>query len=259
MSKLHVVTIQSNLIWEDVNANLNQFETKLALVDRKADLVVLPEMFTTGFSMNTALAEFSGDTTMTWMEKMASHHGFSICGSVMIKNANNEVFNRLIWMNPDGSYHTYDKRHLFSIGSEDNYFVPGQQKKIINFKGFNIQLLICYDLRFPVWIRRTKQEDYEAIVLVANWPEKRAAHWKALLRARAIENQCFVVAVNRVGFDGKQIAHSGDSCVIEPTGTVAYEKSFDEEVKMHLLDKELVNNYRKEFPVINDADAFGLL
>lgn len=259
MSTLKIATIQSDLVWEDMAANLNRFEEKIAAIPEPVDVVVLPEMFTTGFSMNTSFADNMDGVTTQWMQHMAQKHQLAVCGSVMIKAEDGNVYNRLIWMNIDGSFHTYDKHHLFSIGSENNHFKAGQQKVIISYKGFDILLLICYDLRFPVWIRRTPQQDYDAIVIVANWPEKRAEHWRALLKARAIENQSYVVAVNRVGMDGHQMNHKGDSCVITPTGLLTYEKSFDEEIALHTIDKELVNQYRKEFPVMADADDFKLL
>jgi omega-amidase len=259
MNTLKIATIQSDLVWEDIHANLHRFETKIAAITEPIDLVVLPEMFTTGFSMNINLADKPDGVAMQWMRKMAKTYQTAICGSVMIRAEDGHVYNRMVWMNTDGNFHTYDKHHLFSIGSENNHFKPGQQKVIIPFKGFDIQLLICYDLRFPVWVRRTLQENFDAIVIVANWPEKRAEHWRALLKARAIENQCYVIAVNRVGQDGHLINHKGDSCLITPTGLVTYEKSFEEETSIHTLDIELVNQYRKEFPVINDADDFKLL
>lgn len=259
MKTLNIATIQSNLIWEDKQANLINFEAKIVEISGKADVVILPELFTTGFSMNTDLAELPDGDTMAWMAAMADKYNMAICGSVMLKNKHNQVFNRLVWMNPGGSYHFYNKRHLFSIAGEHNHFAAGDEKLIINYKGFNILCLVCYDLRFPVWIRRTTKENYDAIVLVANWPQKRVEHWKTLLTARAIENQSYVVAVNRVGHDGKNIYHSGETSFIQPTGKVAYQNSDNEHTAIHVLEKELITSFRQEFAVGNDADDFILL
>lgn len=259
MSTLKVATIQSSLHWENPEANLHHFAQHINQLQQQADLIVLPEMFTTGFSMNTALAETPDGEAMRWMHQMAEEQQAAVCGSLMMHTKHQDVYNRLVWMNPSGTYHYYNKRHLFSIGQEHLHYKAGTEKTIVQLGNFRIQLLVCYDLRFPVWIRRSKQEDYDAIVIVANWPERRAEHWKALLRARAIENQCYVVAVNRVGLDGNGVNHSGDTSIIDPMGQVVYTKAHEAETHVHTLDLEAVTRYRSEFGVFNDADPFQLL
>ncbi|MCU0422294.1 MAG: amidohydrolase [Bacteroidia bacterium] len=256
---MKVATIQGNITWEHPESNLNYFESMIGSIDEQVDIFLLPELFTTGFTMNTQLAENMEGNTLSWMNKMSKKTGAAIAGSVMIKNKQQQVFNRFIWMNPDGSYEVYDKKHLFSIGDEHHHFTPGTEKLIIDFKGFKLLILICYDIRFPVFIRRTTIEQYEAIFIVANWPEKRAGHWKTLLQARAIENQSYVVAVNRVGVDGKGANHTGDSMVVEPTGEILYHAVNREEVTIHELNKDKVISYRQSFPVYQDADDFTLL
>lgn len=258
MSKLLVATIQSDLHWENIDANLAMFEQKIALLQGKADVVVLPEMFSTGFSMNTALAENQDGKAMQWLQQTATKYNLAICGSLMMKNRY-DVYNRFVWMNANGTYFVYNKRHLFRMGNEHEHFKAGNEKLIIDFKGFKIQLLVCYDLRFPVWIRRTLRENYDAIFIVASWPQRRAMHWKSLLQARAIENQCCVIAVNRVGVDGNNVQHSGDSSYIDMKGEIIYQKSDEENIAIHTLEKELIINYRQEFPAMNDADEFTLL
>jgi predicted amidohydrolase len=258
MSELRVATIQSRLHWENPEANLAQFTAKLQAISQPVDVIVLPEMFTTGFSMNTALAEEPGGPTMQWMHEQAQLKNASICGSMMLRNKHNEVYNRLIWMNPEGTYVAYNKKHLFSIGSEHQHYKPGNEKVIVTCKGFRIQLLVCYDLRFPVWIRRTPQHDYDALLFVANWPERRSEHWQALLKARAIENQSYVIGVNRVGEDGNGITHSGETSVFDPSGRTLYTQSHVEEIAIHTLSLANVTNYRNEFQAWRDADPFTL-
>lgn len=258
MSELRVATIQTNLYWENVQANLDMFTIKLQAITQQVDVIVLPETFTTGFSMNTALAEWPDGPTMQWMHNQAQQKNAAICGSVMMRNKHNDVFNRFIWMNPEGTYFAYNKKHLFSIGNENQHFKPGSEKVIVNYKGFKIQLMVCYDLRFPVWIRRTTEHDYDVLLFVANWPERRAAHWNALLKARAIENQSYVVAVNRVGLDGNQVNHCGDTQLIAPTGELEYLKTNQEEIAIHTLSLNKVIAYRNEFQAWRDADNFTL-
>ncbi len=258
MSELKVATIQTATVWEDIDANLNLLTQKITSINTPVDVIVLPELFTTAFTMNTSLAEKPDGKTMQWMEQMAKQTNAAICGSVMMNTKHNDVYNRLIWMNPNGTYIAYNKHHLFSIGSEHNHYKAGNEQVIINYKGFNIRLLICFDLRFPVWIRRTEKLNYDAIFIVASWPEKRAEHWKILLQARAIENQSYVVAVNRVGVDASGINHSGESSIIAPTGTIIYQKSTLEEVAINTLILENVHQYRKEFPAFSHADKFTI-
>jgi predicted amidohydrolase len=248
--------MQSDLQWEDPQANLRQFEHKIKRIADKKEVVVLPEMFTTGFSMQPAkLAEDMNGNTMQWMRRVAAENKIILTGSVIIKHENH-YYNRLIWMQPDGQFGVYDKRHLFTLSGEDQEFSPGEKKLITQVKGWKVCTQICYDLRFPVWNRQTKENPYDVLLYVANWPERRIHAWKTLLQARAIENQCFVVAVNRVGDDGNGLHYSGDSCVVNPMGEVQYCKSHEEDVLSITLHKEELNEARQRFQFLQDADAF---
>lgn len=258
MNELKVATIQTTLHWENPAANLEMFTQKIAAINQQVDVIVLPETFTTGFSMNTSLAEKPDGNAMLWMQQMAQQYNTAICGSLMMNTKHHDVYNRFIWMNPNGTYHAYNKHHLFSIGNEHNHYKAGNEMVIIQYKGFAIRLLVCYDLRFPVWIRRTHEHDYDAIFIVANWPERRAEHWKVLLQARAIENQSYVVAVNRIGEDGNKVNHSGNSSIIDPLGNIIYQKTHEEDISINLINKHVITKYRSEFPVEKDADPFAL-
>ncbi len=256
MSTLRIATIQTELFWENTDTNLEMLSQKINKIQEEVDLIVLPEMFTTGFSMKTELAELPDGIATTWLKKIAQNKNSAICGSVMYRETNNEVYNRMLWANPDGTLYHYNKKHLFRFANEHNHYTAGNNKTIIQYKGFKIQLLVCYDLRFPVWIRRTPNQDFDAIIFVANWPEKRAEHWKALLKARAIENQCYVIGVNCVGTDGNNIAYSGDTSIIEPTGTIVYTQANQQEIAINNILLEKVLNYRNEFKAWQDADNF---
>ncbi len=256
MSTLRIATIQTELFWENTDTNLEMLSQKINKIQEEVDLIVLPEMFTTGFSMKTELAELPDGIATTWLKKIAQNKNSAICGSVMYRETNNEVYNRMLWANPDGTLYHYNKKHLFRFANEHNHYKAGNNKTIIQYNGFKIQLLVCYDLRFPVWIRRTPNQDFDVIVFVANWPEKRAEHWKALLKARAIENQCYVIGVNCVGTDGNNIAYSGDTSIIEPTGTIVYTQANQQEIAINNILLEKVLNYRNEFKAWQDADNF---
>jgi len=256
MSTLRIATIQTELFWENTDTNLEMLSQKINKIQEEVDLIVLPEMFTTGFSMKTELAELPDGIATTWLKKIAQNKNSAICGSVMYRETNNEVYNRMLWANPDGTLYHYNKKHLFRFANEHNHYKAGNNKTIIQYNGFKIQLLVCYDLRFPVWIRRTPNQDFDVIVFVANWPEKRAEHWKALLKARAIENQCYVIGVNCVGKDGNNIAYSGDTSIIEPTGTIVYTQANQQEIATNNILLEKVLNYRNEFKAWQDADNF---
>lgn len=258
MTKLTIATLQTHIIWEDVEANLALLEQQLLQLTTPVDLIVLPETFTTGFSMQIALAQSIDGKAMQWMEKMAKLKNAAIVGSMMMHDKHGDVFNRLIWMMPEGTYYAYNKRHLFTMGNEPNYFKRGNQQLVIQFKGFAIKPIICYDLRFPVWIRYNPHQPFDVLLVVANWPEKRAEHWNALLKARAIENQAYVVAVNRVGADGNGINHSGDTCVIHPNGTELYRKTHQPHLAIHTIDLDEVKKYRSDFPALADSDSFEL-
>lgn len=256
--------IQTNLFWENKTANIEMLEKKILNIGDKTQVVVLPEMFSTGFSMQPHLfAENMEGSTVAWMKKIAAQKRVIITGSLMIEDEG-KYYNRLVWMLPNGEYGYYDKRHCFAFAGEDKHYTAGNKKKIAQVNGWRINVQICYDLRFPVWARQTKfaNEDnasYDVLLYVANWPKRRSLAWKSLLVARAIENQCYVVAVNRVGFDGNNIEHSGDSMVINPLGEILYHKQDEEDIFTITLKKEMLEEVRTKFPFWKDADAFNLL
>jgi predicted amidohydrolase len=256
MEDLHITLIQSDLHWEDPEANLKMFAEKISKVG-KTNLIILPEMFTTGFSMNPSkLAESMEGVSVSWMRAHAKAANAVICGSLMC-SADGSFFNRLVWMRPDGSYEYYDKRHCFSMGQEDKYYSAGSKRLIVELKGWRVCPLICYDLRFPVWSRRTASQDYDLLLYVANWPERRAFAWKSLLVARAIENQSYVAAVNRIGDDIHGVYHSGDSAVYSPKGELMMDLKGNDVQTCVLSFTELIE-FRAQFPAINDADEFRL-
>lgn len=260
MSLLTITLIQSNLHWEDKHANLSMFEEKIKSIDH-TEIVILPEMFSTGFSMKPAtLAETMDGATFKWMQRIAAEKKIILTGSVIIEE-NGNYYNRLIWMLPNGSFGYYDKRHLFAYGSEDQFYTAGNKRLIASVKGWKINLQVCYDLRFPVWARQQIQEqpEYDLLMYVANWPQRRSLAWKTLLQARAIENQCFVAGVNRVGNDGENIYHAGDSMVVDPLGEILYHTSDKEDVFTITLDKEKAETVRSKFPFWKDADAFMII
>ncbi len=255
MQKLTVSIIQANLVWEDVDANLKAFTKKIQSIE-STDLIVLPETFSTSFSMNSeTLAEPMNGKTMSWMAEIAQKKNAVVAGSAILKE-NNQIFNRFIWMRPNGSFEKYDKRHLFRMGNEHNHFTAGKERLIVELKGWKICPQICYDLRFPVWSRNKKQE-YDLLLYVANWPEVRTAAWEKLLYARAIENQCYVAAVNRIGVDGEGVNCIGNSMFIDPKGELIW-KAADakEESSTTEICLDELNDFRKKFPVGMDADDF---
>jgi predicted amidohydrolase len=234
------------------------FEEILQNNPPETDIVILPEMFTTGFSMQVELfAETMDGKAFTWMKQLANKSKSAICGSFMAKE-NGFYFNRFLWIEPDGKFYTYDKAHLFRMGEEQKHFTKGNSQLLINYKGWKIAPFVCYDLRFPVWIRRRKDFNYDLLIFVANWPERRKMHWITLSKARAIENQSYLLAVNRVGEDGNSIYHSGDSMAVEPDGNVYYIREHEKDVAIIEVDKSKLNNYREIFPAGLDADEFYL-
>jgi len=262
MSALSITTIQTNLIWEDKAANLYALEQKINSIQDPTEIVVLPEMFSTGFSMQPSLfAETMEGETLNWMKKVSTQNKIILTGSIIIEE-DGKYYNRLIWMLPNGEYGYYDKRHLFAFGQEDKFYNAGNKRLIAQVKGFKINLQVCYDLRFPVWARQQNKSggmEYDVLIYIANWPEKRSHAWKTLLCARAIENQCYVVGVNRVGTDGNNIYHSGNSLVIDPLGQVLYHMSDDEDVNTVTISKDYLNEVREKFPFWKDGDGFSLV
>ena len=259
MANLVVSIIQSHLYWESIDQNLQAFETKINDILEATDVVVLPEMFTTGFTMNPInYAENHDGKGLQWMKKMAQQKNCAIVGSISVKE-NNQFFNRLYWVFPDQTVEFYDKRHLFSMGNEPKHYNGGNKKLIIEYKGWKICPLVCYDLRFPVWSRNTKQQPYDVLIYVANWPAARSYPWKQLLIARAIENQCFVLGVNRVGYDGNAISHSGDSMAMNARGEILTKiKPNEETIETVVFQKNELSDFRISFPVLNDGDDFTI-
>jgi len=257
MQDLTVTIIQTDLIWENGPANIAKFDSLIKKVPDNSDLVILPEMFTTGFSMNAdKLAETADGGTVRWMKEKSKKGNMDLVGSLIIKE-NSKYYNRLFLVKPDGMIFTYDKRHLFRMATEHNVYSQGNDNITIELKGWRIRPLICYDLRFPAWVRN-RDNDYDLLIFIANWPERRARHWKTLLQARAIENQVYTIGVNRVGRDGKNIIYSGDSMIIDPIGNVLFHEENNEIVQTEILSFSTLTNYREKFPVWKDADNFGL-
>lgn len=261
MSALTITLIQTNLYWENKEANLAMLEKKIMAIAEKTEIIILPEMFSTGFSMQPELlAETMDGNTVVWMRQIATAKRVILTGSLIIEEQGN-FFNRLVWMLPNGEYGYYDKRHLFAYAKEEQHYTPGNKRLIASVKGWKINLLICYDLRFPVWARQQSQEatEYDLLVYVANWPERRIHAWKTLLQARAIENQCYVAGVNRVGRDGNDIFYPGESMIVNATGEVQYHKTNDEDIFTITLQKDSLDEVRKRFPFWKDADAFTII
>lgn len=248
---MRITTIQYDIVWEDKVTNLKNLTSKINTI--QSDVIVLPEMFTTGFTMTPKpLAESMTGKTIQWMKEIALTKDLAICGSIIIREED-KYFNRFIWVNPDGTIYHYDKRHLFL--NEDVSYTPGDKKLIIEYKGWKICPLICYDLRFPVWSRNS--EDYDILIYVANWPDKRKLAWRSLLVARAIENQCYVIGVNRVG-EGSGLVYSGGTSLINALGEVQYTNSHIEEVFTATLSKYDLDKIRTQLPFLEDKDNFSI-
>jgi predicted amidohydrolase len=263
---MRITIVQSSIHWEQPAANLAMFEAKLAGLAGQTDLVVLPEMFSTGFTMKAEeLAEPMEGKTVGWMQEMAARLGAAVTGS-FICSEGARFFNRLLFVRPDGMVQHYDKKHLFTLAGEHEHFAPGQKRIIIEWKGFRICPLICYDLRFPVWSRNTRgsfinvlHPYYDILLYVANWPDRRSHHWQTLLPARAIENQAWVAGVNIVGTDGNNHTYSGDSTVIDFSGQRIAEIAKGQEGMATVeLSLEALQAYRSQLPFLADADAFEL-
>jgi len=250
--------VQTDLRWEDKEANLAHISSLLSLAGKDAGLVVLPEMFTTAFSMDPSrLAETMEGPTVLWMKEKSSSGGFALCGSLIIMEGD-KFYNRLLLITPQGEVTYYDKRHLHSMSGEHTVYSRGQERVIRSYREFNFNLQVCYDLRFPVWSRN--RGDSDVIIYSANWPVVRSQVWKALLVARAIENQCYVIGVNRVGTNPDGTSYSGDSVIISPKGeTLASLEPFAEGVVSAELSREALDRYRADMPIWRDADPFTLL
>ncbi len=252
---LKTTLIQADLIWEDPQGNIENFDRKINRIGEKTDLIILPEMFTTGFTMNPApMAEKMDGKTVQWMQQKAVLTNALIMGTLIIEE-DQQYFNRLIAAFPGGEVKYYDKRHLFTYAKEDEVFTSGKTRLIFKYKGFRIMPLICYDLRFPVWARNTL--NYDILIYMANWPVPRIKAWDLLLKARAIENMSYVIGVNRVGTDKNQIQYSGHSAVIDAFGKdILTFKAYTEATKSIDLDLDHIKNTRKRFGFLNDKDKF---
>lgn len=259
MGQLKITLYQAYIFWENIDKNLKNISLKLSTgLREKTDLIVLPEMFNTGFTMNAeVLAETMEGKTFTWMKNTAAKYNAVVTGSFIVQE-NNKFYNRLIWMMPDGNFEFYDKKHLFGLGGEDEVFTPGNKKLMVELKGWKILPVICYDLRFPVWLRNTSAQQYDMLLVVASWPESRAHHWRSLLAARAIENQCFVIALNRFGYDGKEVYYSGDSTCLNPLGNIVYYKPDEEDLYTFTINKKDIIQTREKMPFLKDADDFEI-
>ena len=264
-NSLIITIIQPDIFWEDKAANLAQYETCIAGIKGIKEVVILPEMFTTGFSMAPErLAETMEGPTVQWMKDLARKHRIILTGSVIIEEQG-QYYNRLIWMQPDGIYGTYDKRHLFGYANEDQHYSAGDKKLIVQVKGWKICPLICYDLRFPVWARNgfkagdDEEQFYDVLLYTANWPQRRSLAWKTLLQARSIENQAYVIGVNRVGSDANGIHYSGDSVVFGPLGEPLLQPQDGANVFTIKLEKEPLDEARNHFPFLKDKDSFLML
>ncbi|RYY59858.1 MAG: amidohydrolase, partial [Chitinophagaceae bacterium] len=259
MSPLTFTLIQTNLHWEDRDANLRALEEKIRGRTEATQVIVLPEMFSTGFSMKPeTLAEGMDGEAVRWMQRLAREERVILCGSLMMRDGD-AFYNRFLWVLPNGHIGHYDKRHLFAYAGEDQHYSAGTERFIASVNGWRVHCLVCYDLRFPVWSRQqytNEGAEYDVLLYVANWPERRATAWKALLQARAIENQCYVIGVNRIGEDGNGIYHSGDSMVVDPLGEVLYHKAHEEDLFTITLDKKHLEAVREKLPFWKDADPF---
>lgn len=253
MQNLNVVLVQANQVWENKEANLENYNRLLANV--QCDLILLPEMFTTGFTMSTHLADqMDNSSAIQWLKDKAKHLNSAIYTSLIIKEGY-AFFNRGVFVFPNGEITHYDKRKTFGLAGENNHYQQGKDEVIVNYKGWNFQLQICYDLRFPEIVRNAmnnEKANYDAILYVANWPEKRSHHWKSLLVARAIENQSYVLGVNRVGTDENGLVYSGDSAVINPLGEIQQSNAHDEVLIDAILDANLLNETRVKLPFLKD-------
>ncbi len=255
---LNVTIIQSELHWENAEANRAMFSEKFQNIEGETDLIILPEMFSTGFSMNAEnLAEDSNGETLQWMIQEAKKYNTAITGSVIISE-NNQFYNRLFFVFPDGNYKKYDKKHTFTLAKENETYSAGKERLIVEYKGWKIFPLVCYDLRFPVWARNT--ENYDLLIYVANWPKTRTLAWDTLLCARAIENMAYCIGVNRVGFDGNDHEYVGHSTIYDVLGKqISSDFHENEFIETVVLSKENIEKNRKHLQFLRDRDTFKIL
>lgn len=256
MEELNIALFQSRLLWENPEDNRAMFSDKIDAIPEDVDLIILPEMFTTGFTMQPEnIDPLEGEKTLQWMKDRSRQKNAALCGSIVFYE-NEEYFNRLFFVLPDGSMFQYDKKHTFTLAGEDKVYTAGTSKKILTYKGFNICPLICYDLRFPVWARNV--ENYDVLLYVANWPKPRINAWDALLKARAIENMAYCIGVNRIGQDTLGYEYPGHSAVYDALGNPLV-FSEEEEVLYATLSKTHITNNREKLRFLEDQDPFNLL
>lgn len=256
MANLRVSLVQTDLGWEDPAANCAALEEKLSGLAGKTDVIVLPEMFATGFSMTPNGAEIGKGPVLQWMQVQANRLGSLVVGSLKVKQQN-AFFNRLYAVHPDGSFTSYDKRHLFRMGEEHMFYQSGDKQVIISYRGWNLAFFICYDLRFPVWSRNVNMA-YDAAIYVANWPAPRANAWRTLLQARAIENLSYVIGVNRVGTDANGLDYAGDSLLVDFKGALQLDLASQDQILTSELSATELAGFRAKFPAHLDADSFSL-
>lgn len=260
MQDITVTLVQTNIVWKQIDENLRNYENHFGQVAPETDIIILPEMFNSGFVTEAEeVAEPPDGKTVQWLLNSAQKYETAIVGSLAIEESG-RYYNRLFWVNPDGSCYTYNKRHLFSYAGEHTHFHQGKERIIIAYKGWNFYPQVCYDLRFPVWNRNRFQNekyDYDCLIFIANWPEVRSEAWTSLLKARAIENMAYCIGVNRIGYDGHNIYHSGDSMVFDPAGEklITTEKG-EESIALATLSYDKMVSFRKRFPFANDWDNF---
>jgi predicted amidohydrolase len=255
---LQIVGIQSPIVWEDAEANRIAFTQRiedLTKENEKIDIVVLPEVFTSGFSMNLdSIDSWESGVTLNWMRGLAKKYDIAITGSVAFRFEDGLARNRSLFVKPNGNFEFYDKRHLFTFGKEDEYYQKGEDRKIVEYRGWKILLQICYDLRFPCFARNSLSNRYDISLYVANWPEVRRHPWRTLLQARAMENQCYVMGVNRTGTDPNKIIYRGDSLGVDPYGKILSDAQDGESI-MLVCNRTTLEEFRKKFPVLEDADS----
>jgi predicted amidohydrolase len=258
MNDLSVSLIQGPLYWEDAASNLEMLDARIDALPSGTELVLLPEMFSTGFTMHPErCAEDMNGSAVSWMQRKAREKNIALAGSLAIREGG-RYFNRLLWVLPTGIAGYYDKRHLFAFAGEDRHYTAGDGKLVARLKGWKICLSICYDLRFPVWLRQPPEREnrYDLLVCVANWPESRSEAWHALLRARAVENQCYVAGVNRTGTDGEGIGYAGGSSLIDPAGRELATAGEEPGMLRDVLRRDSLEDIRNQFPFLDDADRF---
>jgi len=261
---LNISLVQADLVWENPQESLNKFDKLLQEIPKDTEVIVIPEMFDTGFTMNVQkIPKPVGSKTLQWLKNKTSELNKIITGSILTED-HGKYYNRMYWMRPDGSYDYYDKRHLFHMGNEHKIMTAGKQKTIVAYKDIKIQLQICYDLRFPVWSKnnydkKTDTYDFDVIIYIANWPESRKQAYLNLLKARAIENQAFVIWVNRVGMDGNNVMHSGDSQIVDPQGNILLKlNEKQEQIASFQIDFSILEDLRNNFKVGLDWDKFKI-